>query len=568
MYNELREVTAQLTGQGAPFEIVTVDVGGLPLRAYKNAPADMRQVWLGTAGHADAVYLVYEDERVTYADAHALVAAAAHSLVDRFGVKPGDRVAISMRNYPEWVLAYWATISVGASVVGMNAWWTGPEMAYALDDAKPKLLIADRERVERLDSVRDQVGDLQLVTVRMDDAPAGSVPWSELVVGGGALPDVEIDPDSDACIFYTSGTTGRPKGAQLTHRGCTNNIMSMAFWNSASPAALAAAGRKADKDPDVAPSHPPCFLVVTPLFHVTACNCVMHGASLTGAKLVLMYKWDAGAALELIERERVTTLSGVPVMSRELIAHENFAKTDTSSLKSLGGGGAAIQPDLVEKIEAKVSSARPGTGYGMTEACGVITMNSADFFLDKPETAGPILPSFEVMIKGPDGKPVTDGGVGELCVRGAQVIRGYLNRPEATAETIQDGWLHTGDIARIDDDGFIAIVDRAKDMLLRGGENVYCAEVESAIFEHEAVAECAVIGVPDDRLGEEVGAAVVLADGATVDAAALRAFVKERIAAFKVPRYIWFLDDPLPRNASGKFLKPDLRGKLKVEDAV
>lgn len=568
MYNELREVTAQLTGEGAPFEIVTVDVGGLALRAYKNAPSDMRQVWLGTAGHADAVYLVYEDERITYAEAHALVAAAARSLVDRFGVKPGDRVAISMRNYPEWVLAYWATISVGASVVGMNAWWTGPEMAYALNDAKPKILIADRERLERLDSVRDQVGDLQLVTVRMDDAPAGSVPWSELVGGGGALPDAEIDPDSDACIFYTSGTTGRPKGAQLTHRGCTNNIMSMAFWNSASPVALAAAGRKADKDPGAGSSHPPCFLVVTPLFHVTACNCVMHGASLTGAKLVLMYKWDAGAALELIERERVTTLSGVPVMSRELIAHENFAKTDTSSLKSLGGGGAAIQPDLVEKIEAKVSSARPGTGYGMTEACGVITMNSADFFLDKPETAGPILPSFEVMIKGPDGKPVRDGGVGELCVRGAQVIRGYLNRPEATSETIQDGWLHTGDIARIDDDGFIAIVDRAKDMLLRGGENVYCAEVESAIFEHEAVAECAVIGVPDDRLGEEVGAAVVVADGATIDPAALRAFVKERIAAFKVPRYIWLLDEPLPRNASGKFLKPDLRDKLKVEDAV
>ncbi|MDG2303264.1 MAG: class I adenylate-forming enzyme family protein [Candidatus Binatia bacterium] len=568
MYKELREVTAQLTGEGGPFEITTVEIDGLHLRTYKNAPADMRQVWLGTAGHGDADYLVYQEERLSYGEAHQLVAAAARNLVDRFGVKPGDRIAIAMRNYPEWVLAYWAAISVGASVVGMNAWWTGPEMAYALDDAKPTLLIADKERLERLESVRDQVGEFQIVAVRMEaEAPAGSVPWSELVAGGGTLPDVEIEPDSDACIFYTSGTTGRPKGAQLTHRGCTNNIMSMAFWNSASPAALAAAGRKAEPTAD-ATSYPPCFLVVTPLFHVTACNCVMHGASLTGGKLILMYKWEAGRALELIEKERVTTISGVPVMSRELIAHENFITTDTSSLKSLGGGGAAIQPDLVEKIEAKVSSARPGTGYGMTEACGVITMNSADFFLDKPETAGPILPVFETLIEGADGRPVTDGGVGELCVRGAQVIRGYLNRPEATAESITNGWLHTGDIAKIDEDGFVAIVDRAKDMLLRGGENVYCAEVEAAIFEHDAVAECAVIGVADDRLGEEVGAAVVLAEGASIEADALRAFVKERIAAFKVPRYIWFLDTSLPRNASGKFMKPELRKTLDSADAV
>lgn len=569
MYKELREVTAQLTGEGAPFEIANVDVKGLRLRAYKNAPSDMRQVWLGTAGHGDATYLVYESERMSFADAHRQVAAVARTLVDRFGVGPGDRVAVAMRNYPEWVLAYWAVISTGASVVGMNAWWTAPEMAYALNDAKPKLLIADRERLERLAQAKTEVGEIPTVAVRTEPGEfPDATPWAELLEGGGTLPDVDIDPDSDACIFYTSGTTGRPKGAQLTHRGCTNNIMSMAFWNSASPAALAAAGRKADPAAGEEVSFPPSFLVVTPLFHVTACNCVMHGASLAGAKLVLMYKWDAGKALELIEAERITTVSGVPVMSRELIAHPSFEKTDTSSLKSLGGGGAAIQPDLVEKIEAKVSSARPGTGYGMTEACGVITMNSADFFLDKPDTAGPILPSFEVMIEGPDGKAAEQGGVGELCVRGAQVIRGYLNRPEATAETIVDGWLHTGDVARIDEDGFIAIVDRAKDMLLRGGENVYCAEVESAIFEHEAVAECAVIGVPDDRLGEEVGAAVVLADGASVDAEALRAFVKERIAGFKVPRYIWFLDQPLPRNASGKFLKPELRKTLDPADAA
>ena len=274
MYEELREVTARLTGEGGPFEIVTVEVDGVPLRAYKNAPADMRQVWLGTARHGDATYVVYESERISFAQAHRLVAAAARTLRDRFGVRPGDRVAIAMRNYPEWVLAYWAAIVAGASVVGMNAWWTGPEMAYALEDASPKLLIADRERLERLDTVRDRVGEIATVAVRPGEAGfPGTVPWSELVSADGPLPDVEIDPDADACIFYTSGTTGRPKGARLTHRGCTNNIMSIAFWNSAVPAALDAAGRKPEPPAKDAPSFPPCFLVVTPAPRCSRTRC-------------------------------------------------------------------------------------------------------------------------------------------------------------------------------------------------------------------------------------------------------------------------------------------------------
>jgi long-chain acyl-CoA synthetase len=428
-------------------------------------------------------------------------------------------------------------------------------------------VVADRERLQRLAEHPAAIAGRRLVAVRTDEVPAGAVPWSELVEAEPTLPDVAIDPDSDACIFYTSGTTGKPKGAQLTHRGCTNNIMSMAFWNAAVPMAMEAAGRKPPAQKG-APAGDPAFLVVTPLFHVTACNCVMHGGTLSGAKLILMYKWDALRALELIEAERVTTLSGVPVMSRELIAHPRFAEFDTSSLKSVGGGGAAIQPDLVQKIDQSIGSARPGTGYGMTEACGVITMNSADFFVDKPQTAGPLLPVFEGRVVDSRGEDVGPGGAGELWVRGAQVIRGYLNRPEASAETITDGWLHTGDIATIDEHGFVAIVDRAKDMVLRGGENVYCAEVEAAIFDHDAVAECTVFGIPDDRLGEEVGAAVVVAEGREVDPEQLRGFIRERIAGFKVPRYIWLRGEPLPRNASGKFLKRELRATLDPADAV
>jgi len=281
-----------------------------------------------------------------------------------------------------------------------------------------------------------------------------------------------------------------------------------------------------------------------------------------------MYKWDPAEALRLIETERITVMSGVPVMARELISHPDFAKRDTSSLATLAGGGAQVQPDLVKKIDATVKTARPGTGYGMTETSGIITSVSSDFFVDRPDSAGRPMPCFEARIVGADGKEVPLGERGELCVRGAQVIKGYLNRPEATAETIQDGWLRTGDIARMDEDGFVYIVDRAKDMVLRGGENVYCAEVEAAIHEHEGVAECVVFGVPDDRLGEEVGAALVAAPGASIDPEQLRGFLRERLAGFKVPRYLWVLDEALPRNASGKFLKRELRARLDPADAV
>ncbi|MEC9399783.1 MAG: class I adenylate-forming enzyme family protein, partial [Myxococcota bacterium] len=360
-------------------------------------------------------------------------------------------------------------------------------------DSDPKGLIADAERLERFLPHRDTVPDCKLVGVRVEgEWPEGVTPWSELRGHGGSLPDLAIDPDSDACIFYTSGTTGRPKGAQLTHRGCVNNIFSLAFANMAFAAAGQRAKEAAGQEAKPASGEAPpqlSLLVVTPLFHVTANNCVAHSATVAGGKLVHMYKWDAGEALKMIGAERITNLSGVPVMARELISHPDFDKHDTSTLKSLGGGGAQLQPDLVKKIDDQVETARPGTGYGMTETCGIITSTSADFFVDKPASAGPAMPVFETRLVNADGEDVGPGEVGELWVKSAQVIRGYLNRPEATAEDITDGCLHTGDIARIDEDGFVFIVDRAKDMVLRGGENVYCAEVETALFDHEDVLE-------------------------------------------------------------------------------
>ena len=558
-YTELLKAREELTGPGGEFEIVEAEVLGNRLRVYKNAPPSVREVWLSTLQFPERDYLVYQDERWTYADAHRDVASAAAWMFDQ-GVKPGDRVAIAMRNYPEWMLLYWACVSVGIAVVGMNAWWTPEEMEYALKDSEPKILFADSERLERGLAISGAADKMKIVGVRAPDAPSPVIQWSDVLAHGGALPDVSVDPDADACIFYTSGTTGFPKGAQLTHRGCVSNLLNMAFAGASTQ--LATARATGEMPPEEAPV--PVGLITTPLFHVTANNCAAYLITAAGGKIVLMYRWDAGEALKLVETEKVTAMSGVPIMARELINHPDFEKTDTSSLATLGGGGAQLPPDLVQKIDSTVATARPNTGYGMTETCGIITSVAADFFIDKPDSAGPAMPNFEAKCVNDLGETVAQGEVGELWVRGSSVIKGYINRPEATAESITDGWLHTGDIARIDEHGFIFIVDRKKDMVLRGGENVYCAEVEAAIYRHPSVAECSVFGVPDDRLGEEVGVAVVLKPGEDLAAVTLREHCAGIMAKHKVPRYVWFLT-ALPRNASGKFIKRDLKEQLTKE---
>jgi long-chain acyl-CoA synthetase len=561
-YSELRQVRDELTGPGGPFEIVKAEIFGNHINTYKNAPPSVREVWLSTAVFAERPYLIYQDERITYAEAHAQVNAIAAWMAAQ-GVKPGDRVAIAMRNYPEWMLIYWACVASGVTAVGMNAWWTSEEMAYALNDSTPKILFIDAERLARFREKPELAGTVQLVGVRLDEMPADITPWSEVIAHGGSMPDVTVDPESDACIFYTSGTTGFPKGAQLTHRGCVANLFNMLY--AASSSALAVERATGVAPPATPPI--PVTLVTTPLFHVTANNCAAYGATAAGGALVLMYRWDAGEALKIIERERVTGMSGVPIMARELITHPDFPNTDTSSLLALSGGGAQVPPDQVLKIDEAVETARPTTGYGMTETCGIITSLGGDFYVDRPDSAGPAMPVYEAKCVDDDGNEVPLGQTGELWVRGAAVIKGYINRPDATAESITDGWLHTGDIARMDEDGFIYIVDRKKDMVLRGGENVYCVEVEAAIYRHPAVAECSVFGVPDDRLGEEVAAAVFLKAGETLDADALREEMAKHIAKHKLPRFVWFVDEPLPRNASGKFLRRELRDTFATQMA-
>jgi long-chain acyl-CoA synthetase len=394
------------------------------------------------------------------------------------------------------------------------------------------------------------------------------VSFAELVgepIADVSLPEVTLDPEDDATIFYTSGTTGRPKGAVGTQRNMCTNLMSLFFINSRQ--SLRGSSGMGDAPPGADQS---AYLLSVPLFHATGCHSILVANTAAGNKLVMMHHWDPDRALELIERERITTFGGVPAMVMQVIDSPSFSKRDTSSVRSVAYGGAPAPPDLVRRIKEQFPVSAPSNGYGLTETSSVTTMNSGDDYVRKPDSVGPPVPVCDVRIV-PEGfageEPADDlpsgpDVVGELWIKGPNVVRGYWNKAEATAATFTRGWLHSGDVARIDDEGFVYIVDRAKDMVIRGGENVYSVEVEAALFEHPAVSDCAVIGVPHTVLGEEVGAVVVLRPGTRVTAEELGRHVRDRLAGFKVPTHIWFRSEPLPRNPQGKVLKRELRQQL------
>ncbi|MFV0309588.1 MAG: class I adenylate-forming enzyme family protein, partial [Desertimonas sp.] len=554
------------TTPGQPFEMETVDIDGRPTRTWKHALRSVRALLEHSRTHGDAVFTVYEDERMTFADHYARAAAFARALVDDYGVAKGDRVAIAMRNFPEWSVAFFGAAAVGAIVVPLNAWWTGPELEYGLDDSGATVLVADGERMERLATHLPNLPGVRTIVVR-GDVPAGSAAWSDVVGEPGAtdppsLPDVEVLPDDDATIFYTSGTTGRSKGALGTQRNFTSNMVSLMF--SAARAGLRnGAAAITEPTPDV-PAQPATLLSV-PFFHATGCHSVLQGAVATGSKLVMMYKWQPERALELIERERVTTFGGVPSMVWQVLQSPDFETRDLSSVQSIGYGGAPAPPELVRKINEMFPGRVPSNGYGLTETSSMTTSNAGADYLRKPDSVGVPVAVCDVKVVDEAGDELALGETGELWITGPNIVRGYWGKPEATAQTFSDGWLHSGDVARIDDEGFVFIVDRAKDMIIRGGENIYCSEVEAALFEHPDVLDAAVIGVPHQVLGEEVGAVIQLKPGRSVEPEALQMHVRERLAAFKVPAHVWFRTKDLPRNPAGKVLKRDLRDQVLTE---
>jgi long-chain acyl-CoA synthetase len=561
----LAEAHRLLTAPGARFEMDTADIGGVKTRVWKNAPPSLREVAMIARMYGARDFIVYENDRVTYESFYRAVMNMAHEF-QKQGVMKGDRIAIIMRNLPEWPVAFYAAGIIGAVATPLNAWWTGPELEYGLVDSGAKICVTDAERLERISEHLVNCPDLERVYVSRyaDELPNPIVARLEDVLGAVndwielpdlAMPDVALATDDEATILYTSGTTGRPKGALGTHRNMLSNIF-------ASGSATARNFlRRGEPVPVADPLNDPqrCALLSVPFFHATGCFAILNPTLVTGGKLVLMRKWDAEQAMQLIEREKVNLAGGVPTIAWQLIEHPARAKYDLSSLETVSYGGAPSAPELVRKIVETFPKSLPGNGWGMTETSATCTTHSAEDYENRPDSCGPAVPVCDLKIVDPDGRTLPPGEVGELWARGPNIVKGYWNKPEATRETFVDGWVKTGDLARLDEEGFCFIIDRAKDMLIRGGENIYCIEVENVLYEHPAVMDAAIVAVPHHTLGEEPGAVVHLKPGYRASELELREFVAGKLAAFKVPVKVVFWPETLPRNANGKILKTELK---------
>lgn len=562
----LAHATAALTAPGSPFELADAVIEGRPYKVWKNAPPTLLHSFMAGRQWGERTFIVYGDERVSFEAFSRATLALAADLQAR-GVKKGDRVAIAMRNLPEWPVAFFAATLLGAVATPLNAWWTGTELAYGLKDSGSTVAVVDVERLERIAPRLPELTDLIDVLVcrgteasgdprvrRLEAVIGAPAAWADLPAG--EMPGVPLDPEDPAAIFYTSGTTGFPKGALGTHRnaGCGAVAGLYSYVRSFV--------RRGEAPPTPDPTAPAKVgLVSIPFFHTTGCNALLLPALVTGQTLVCQRRFDAAEALMLIEREKINLIGGVPTVAIQLLQHPDRDKYDLSSLETVTYGGAAAPTDLVRQIDDR-TSARPGSGWGMTETSATHTHHFGEDYVNRPDSCGPAMPVSAIKVIGPDGADLPTGEVGELLAYGPNVVKGYWNRPEETAATFVDGWVHTGDLARIDEEGFCFIVDRKKDIIIRGGENIYCQEVEAVLFEHPAVAEAALIARPHPVLGEEPVAVVSLAPGQTVDAETLRTLTAARLAAFKTPVEIFVVDAPLPRNAAGKVVKAELKARF------
>ncbi len=538
------------------FEVVEAEVRGVTFRTFKNIPGTVAAMMLASREQHEggaAEFLVYRNERWTYDEFCAQVHRLSHALRDTLGIQKGDRVGIAMRNYPELLMLTLAIASAGAVVVFVNAWWTTEELDYALQDSGARTIFADGPRLERMLPLQDALG-LRLVGVR-DGEGMTDLSFGPLVAD---MPDtpiegVMLDTDDDFAVMYSSGSTGKPKGVVQTHRSAVSAVFSWLIQAVAAPLV------KPAKPGDPAPPRP-SGLIVTPLFHVTATHPLFLLSLPAGAKISLLHKWDAEEAVRVINAEKVTRFLGVPTQSADLLEAVRRMGETLPSLTWLGAGGAKRPAAQVAQLQNQFPTAEIATGWGMTETNALGIGLVGEEYNKRPGVAGKLHPPLqEVRFLDDHGNDVPVGQLGEITVKSPANMRCYLNKPEATAEAMQDGWLRTGDLGVIDVEGYITILDRKKNIIIRGGENIACLDVEGALHTHPDVVEACAFSVPDERLGEVVGAAVQMRDGKTITVAEMAAHLNGHLAKFKIPQQLWCQDVPLTRGATDKIDRRAIR---------
>lgn len=555
---QLKHIVESHKAPDAPLSVGSAIIDGHELPVFTKVPANLCELYRIGLTDADQDFLIYEAERYSFGEAFSAASKLARQLQEQYGIQTGDRVAVCGRNSPEWCLAYMAITMLGAIVVPMNSWWTGPELEYGLEDSGARLIFADTPRYEAIHASLSKLS-IDVIMLRPTAAEPAIPEIHSLIAGCEPLEESDFDalgitPEHDASIMYTSGSTGHPKGVLSTHRGIISALFTWKFVKEINEILR----------PELREDNPPyqaALLANVPLFHVTGSHAQFLASFIYQRKFVMMYKWNAEAALELIESERISILHGVPTMTWEVMQSPNFATTDLSSLRSVQSGGAPRPPEhLAMMVQKFPDKALPGLGYGLTETNALGAIISGKFYHSRPNSTGrPTPPLTQVRIVNEQGQTLPANEVGEICIKGPSVMKGYWKKPEATAEVLKDGWFHTGDLGLLDDLGFLIILDRAKDIVIRGGENIGCAEVEYAIHEHSAVSEVSVYGVPDARLGEVPCATIMLKKGRSLTADELAGFLRDKIAAFKVPKKFYFQHEQLPRIASGKIAKKVLR---------
>jgi len=558
------EAIAALTAPDQMFALTEADSPHGRLRDFTNRPRTVRDLVALSAAHGDREFAVQGARRVTYAEWARLVWGTAAAL-EEAGLRKGDRIALLGYNSLDYVITLFAAVSIGAIAVTLNGWWSAEELEYGLADSGSRFLAVDDVLFPRVRDVVAAMPSLDTVLVGpeapLDGAGPRRLRWASVVREGDAPPTVELDSGDPFVILYTSGTTGRSKGCITTHGGTVTQVMGIVLHGAAT--AMSVGGSPVPGgEPGQAPAQQ-TVLLTSPLFHVAATHCSVCTGLVVGTRMVFTDgRFSPEQVLGLIERERIDTWAAIPTMLQRVVTSPALKDYDTSSLKSVSFGGAPTAPGTMERAREVFDLAERLTNvYGMTETHGMAMACSGSDLASRPGSIGRPLPFLDAQIVDEEGNELPPGEPGELIVRGPTVTPGYWNRPDATAAAIRDGWLWTGDVAYRDTDGYLFLVDRSKDMVIRGGENVYCVEIENCIGEHPDVDEAAVLGVPDDDLGERVKAIVRVVDGRSLSVDDVRRHVAARLASFKVPEVVEFVTEPLPRNAAGKLLKNDLRAR-------